>query len=136
MLEASRFEHEFGGKRSDFTPEDVQKLRHALQDGRAFLAKTWEHPVGNVKRRCLKKKAEIVKVIEGIITRDKASDALYTTCFPNHVIVEHFVAAKQQEAAEREARKKRDYDSVEKVGQQCFAAQVAKNAAAAASGHG
>ena len=45
-----------------------------------------------------KKKAEIHALLGSIVTRESASDALYTTCFPERVLLEHFSRSQQLEA--------------------------------------
>jgi len=48
---------------------------------------------GTVKRTTLRKKREIDDLLRTIITRDRASEALYRQCFPDRVLVEQFVRA-------------------------------------------
>jgi len=89
VLDASRFEHDF---KSDFAQSDVRRLRKALEAGESFLKHIWEAPTGDVKARCLRKKLEIDAEVRSIITREVASDALYTHCFPDEVLVERYKA--------------------------------------------
>ena len=49
---------------------------------------------GTVKRTTLRKKKEIDDLLRSIITRDKASEALYRQCFPDRVLIEKFVRAR------------------------------------------
>lgn len=73
VLYASRFQHEFS---TAFEAAEVQRMRKALEDGEAFLEKEW-HYAGDIKKRLASEKKRIEKVIRSIITRKKASDALY-----------------------------------------------------------
>ena len=82
----------------DFAPNEIQKRRSALEDGEPFLRTTWEHPVGDVKKRCMKKKKELVAILKSVITRDRASAALYTHVFPVGVLVENFRRRVAQQA--------------------------------------
>ena len=46
-------------------------------------------------------RAELEALLASIVTRDAASDALYTHCFPNAVLVETFRERRMRDAAAR-----------------------------------
>jgi len=104
LLESSRFQHEL---QTDFSTKDLNDLRNAVEDGEKFLVQLWAAPYGNVRRRCLVKKKEVVHKISSIITRERASDALYTHVFPNAVLIEGYEARLKRLASPRSTRNQR-----------------------------
>jgi len=89
VLESERFRQELD---TTFTPAEMQKVHSAVESGERCLEDAWQRP-GTVKRTTLRKKREIDDLLRTIITRDRASEALYRQCFPDRVLVEQFVRA-------------------------------------------
>lgn len=110
VLHSTRFDHEL---HTDLTPKDIDRLSAALKNGEEFLETVWACPVGNVKRRCLAKKKELEKIVSAIINRASASDALFTHCFPNEVLLEQFRENMQQEEAAKNQREKKAQEEKE-----------------------
>ena len=94
VLESKRFESELADA---FPPSDIDKLRAAARSGEATLESAWLRPK-SAKKVTSKKKAEIHALLGSIVTRESASDALYTTCFPERVLLEQFSRSQQLEA--------------------------------------
>ena len=108
ILESTRFENEL---KEDFSQADRQKLDKMVKDGEAFLDVMWKTPK-SAKKKGAKKKKELDEQLAKIINRDTASDALYTTCFPNRVLVEQYKRSRQREkvAAERGVKLPKDFE--------------------------
>ena len=62
-----------------------------MAEGEEVLASAWSRP-GTAKRVMMRKKKEIDKLLNQIITVDKASPALYHRCFPDHILVAQYEA--------------------------------------------
>jgi len=103
VVYSSRFQVEF---ETDFAASEVERLKAAIVEGQAYLDALWENPIGNIPKRCAKKKKRVEAVVKSVITRQTASDTLYRTVFPNEVLVEEYVAAKAKRKAAAAAREK------------------------------
>jgi len=88
----------------NFSTKDNERLRKAVASGEKCLITAWKRP-SSALRVTRKKKAEIDEVLKKVITRNNASDALYSECFPDQVLVERYLAVKQaaKEAAKKQA---------------------------------
>jgi len=94
ILDAGNFRTEL---EEDFLPADLERLREAVAKGEQTLEKAWKQPI-SARKVTAKAKASIDALLASIVTRESASDALYTACFPERVSVEKFAAARQREA--------------------------------------
>jgi len=74
-----------------FPARDLKRLRKAVTDGEVFLEKAWQRPA-RALAVTRKKKLEIDALLAEIVTKEKASAALYQKCFPDKVLVDEYVA--------------------------------------------
>ena len=70
----------------------------------------WAAPAGNVKARCLERKKALDKLVRSVITRERASDAFFTHCFPNAVLVEAHQAAHARQKQQAESQKHQEQE--------------------------
>ena len=101
VLESRRFQNEL---HEDFTEAERQKLWSALAEGHACLKKAWR------RRRTMaavtkKEKLRIKALAHGIITKTRASQALYKNCFPNEILVDEY---SQRRAAQKKNEPKEE----------------------------
>ena len=97
VLDSARFEEEL---REDFKQPDIAKLHRAVAEAEHFLIKAWERP-HSAPKETRKRKEELVKLLDSIITRNTASDALYAHCFPDRVLLEQFSACRLRAQRQR-----------------------------------
>jgi len=98
VLESKAYKKEL---EESFGQEALDKLHTALEDGHVTLKaaeqrRYWGLYTQRVNNRM---KAEIDALLRAIITREKASDSLYTHCFPDHVLADEY--KKQHHATQR-----------------------------------
>ena len=89
----------------DLPPSDVVKLRKAVQQAEQALADAWQRP-HSAKAVMARKKAELDALLGAIVTRERASDALYTTCFPDKVLVDALRRKRAKEERQTERKTK------------------------------
>lgn len=92
VLEAPRFAREL---RDDFTQPEVERLWKALRFGEAALQAAWSRPrtMWRATQRALQ---HVLDEVEKVVTKAKASEALYKQCFPDAVLVEQYKARKRR----------------------------------------
>ena len=77
----------------------MKRLNRAVIEGELCLEKAWNRP-SSATRVTRAKKLKIDELLSSIITREKASDALYRQCFPDRVLIAEYIE-EQEEAEER-----------------------------------
>jgi hypothetical protein len=87
VLHAPRFKEEW----DELPSEQRAKLAHAVRDGEALLSEAWKRPK-SAKKVTARRKREIDALLASVVTREEASDALYTACFPDRKLTEAFKA--------------------------------------------
>ena len=75
--------------------EELQKLRKALHDGEECLCGAWKLR-RTMQQVTTKMKHRVHAVLRSVVTKDRASEALYRRCFPNEALVEEYEHRQQQ----------------------------------------
>ena len=75
------------------TENEWRRLKAAIKEGERTLSEAWQRP-NTVVKVTNKKRDEIDALLSSLVTRPRFSEELFTTCFPDKVIVEKFI--KQQ----------------------------------------
>ena len=73
----------------------VDKLKKALADGEKCLSEAWRPP-SSMRAVTTRKKLEVMEVLKSVVTKEKASEALYRQCHPNAVIRDEYVEKLQR----------------------------------------
>ena len=73
-----------------FPQRDLKRLNRAVVAGEQLASSAWSKP-GSAVRVTQKEKRRIDKMLSEIVTKEKASDALYKACFPDQVLVDEYV---------------------------------------------
>jgi len=93
-----------------FPQRDLKRLNRAVVAGEQLASSAWSKP-GSAVRVTQKEKRRIDKMLSEIVTKEKASDALYKACFPDQVLVDEYVdnvaEAKRKEKEAEEEKKRR-----------------------------
>lgn len=104
VLNSSTFAAEFQDR---FSQREVKQLTRAVVEGERLLASAWARPA-RFTRDTIKEKLRIDAILAKIVTKEKASPALYQKCFPDRMIVDDYIAAQEAEelrAKEMESKK-------------------------------
>jgi len=89
VLGVSSFKLELQQK---LTEKEWRRLKSAVKDGERTLEDAWHHPSSRLKVT-RKKRDDIDALLASLVTRPRFSNELFTTCFPDKVIVENFIKA-------------------------------------------
>ena len=81
----------------DIRPADRQALKQAVTRAERELNAAWERPL-SARQVTDKAGAALEELLAGKVTREIASDTLFTSCFPSASLVANFVIAPQDEA--------------------------------------
>ena len=108
VLANPKFQREIMGPNAKFSQKDVQRLTSAIAEAEECLVDAWKRPA-TAKKVTLKRKKDLDKLLQTIITHEAASKEFYDACFPNDSYVEKYTRDKEEhEKREAEARQKRE----------------------------
>ena len=120
ILKPRLFADEF---RDRFPAREVKQLNRAVVEGERLLVSAWNRPSSAI-RVTRAEKIRIDTLLAKIVTKEKASAALFAACFPDKVLVHEYI-----EEEEAKAKAKAEADAAKKA----KAIKAAKKAEAAAA---
>lgn len=94
VLDSPRFAPELD---EDFSKGEVARLRRLVAEGEELLKVVWQRP-GSARRLMKRKHAEIGAALAALVTQERASEALYTACFPDQVLLREWRMARERDA--------------------------------------
>ena len=83
--------------------EQVAKLWSALEEGEECVVSAWRRKwTMSVVTDAMMRK--VMGVVKSIVTKDRASQALYQACFPNEILVEQYKENKARQKRRTETK--------------------------------